>query len=99
MEVCEIGDTLSWSAVPFFVRHSSCSLEVRGCQLGCNTLTSRDFVPSLHALYDICEKDETSHTSMDSNKADRCVGAPQCLEAYIRRHPGEAYITLFYMSE
>jgi hypothetical protein len=56
VEVCEIGDSLSWSAVPFFVWHSSCCLEVRGCRVECNTVTSRDFVPSLRAMYDICKK-------------------------------------------
>jgi hypothetical protein len=61
VEACEISDTLSWSAVPFFVRHSSCSLEVQGCQLGCNKVMSPDFLLSLCELHNICENCETSH--------------------------------------
>jgi hypothetical protein len=52
VEVCGISDTLSWLAVPFFVWHSLCSLEVQGWGVECNKVLSRDFLLSLHELYD-----------------------------------------------
>jgi hypothetical protein len=60
--VCEIGDTLSWSAARFFVWHLLCCLEVRGWRTSCHKVTSRNFLLSLRALYDMFEKRETSYT-------------------------------------
>jgi hypothetical protein len=62
VEVCEIGDTLSWSAMRFFVLHLSCCLDVRGWRTSCHKVTSRNFLLSLRALYDMYEKRETSYT-------------------------------------
>ena len=62
VEVCEIGDTMSWSAVRFFVLRLSCCLEVRGWRTSCHKVTSRNFLLSLRALYDMYKKDETSYT-------------------------------------
>jgi len=52
VEVCEIGDTLSWSAMRFFVWHLSCCLEVRGWRTSCHNVTSRNFLPSLRDFND-----------------------------------------------
>lgn len=62
LEVCRISNTLSWSAVPFFVWRLSCSLVVRGCRVGGNKVTSLDFILSLRTLYDTYPKCETSYT-------------------------------------
>jgi hypothetical protein len=57
----EIGDTLSWSAVRFFVLHLSCCFEVRGWRTSCHNVTSRNFLPGLRDFNDMFFHCETSH--------------------------------------